>query len=67
MKFILMFIFLVAFTAQAKNCDLSKGLTKKQMKLLKKAKKRKRIGFNRSIFGKEIYKVDSGPEALPQS
>ena len=58
MKLISILVFLFAFTAQAKVCDLSQTLTKKQIKLLKKAQKLKRFGPNRSLFGKNVYKVD---------
>lgn len=58
MKLISLLVFLFAFTAQAKVCDLSQTLTKKQIKLLKKAQKLKRFGPNRSLFGKNVYKVD---------
>lgn len=49
---------LVSFSINAKDCDLSKGLSKKQIKLLKKAQKINRIGLNRTLLGKEVYEVD---------
>lgn len=49
---------LLIFSAQAKVCDLSKGLNKDQIKTLKKAKKLKRIGPNGALLGKNVYEVD---------
>ena len=37
MKFIALFFIIFTFTVQASYCDLSEGLTKKQIKLLKRA------------------------------
>ncbi len=54
----LVLILLVSFSVSAKDCDLSKGLSKNQIKLLNKAKKINRIGLNRTLLGKEVYEVD---------
>ena len=58
MKLMAFLALFLAFTAQAKNCDLSEGLSRKQIKVLKKANKLKRIGPNRTLLGKHVYKVD---------
>ena len=58
MKIMTLIALFIAFTAQAKECDLSKGLSRKQIKVLKKANRLKRIGPNRTLLGKHVYKVD---------
>lgn len=58
MKLIPMFILLLAFSAQAKDCDFSKGMSKKQIKILKRANKIHRIGPNRALLGKKVYEID---------
>ena len=58
MKLMTLLALFMAFSVQAKDCDLSKGLSRKQIKVLKKASKLKRVGPNRSLLGKHVYKVD---------
>ena len=58
MKLMTLLALFFVFTAQSRECDLSKGLSKSQIKVLKKAQKLKRVGPNRSLFGKHVYKVD---------
>lgn len=42
----------------SKECNLNKGLSKKQLKTLKRAKKIKRVGPNATLLGKNVYQVD---------
>ena len=58
MKLMTLLALFMAFSVQARDCDLSKGLSRKQIKVLKKASKLKRVGPNRSLLGKHVYKVD---------
>ena len=51
-------VLLLSFSVFAKDCDLSKGLTEKQIKTLKKAGNIHRIGLNRVLLGKEVYEID---------
>lgn len=54
----LVLVLLMSFSVFAKDCDLSKGLTEKQIKILKKAGNIHRIGLNRTLLGKEVYEID---------
>ena len=45
MKLMTLLALFFVFTAQSKECDLSKGLSKSQIKVLKKAQKLKRVEF----------------------
>lgn len=49
---------LLISSAYAKDCKLDQVLTKKQIKSLESAKKIDRIGLNRDLLGKDVYKVD---------
>ena len=58
MKFQILIVLFLSFSVNAKICNLNSGLTKKQIKTIKKAKKIKRVGLNGVLLGKNVYKVD---------
>lgn len=58
MKFSILLGLLLSFGVNAKVCDLESGLTKKQLKSIKKAMKIQRVGPNGALLGKNVYEVD---------
>jgi len=58
MKFSILLGLLLSFSVNAKVCNLDTGLTKKQIKTIKVAKKIKRVGPNSVLLGKHVYEVD---------
>jgi len=54
----LILFLMISFSIEAKVCNLSKGLSLKQIKTLKRAKKINRLGLNRIILGEKVYKID---------
>ncbi|OUR99582.1 hypothetical protein A9Q84_00750 [Halobacteriovorax marinus] len=58
MKISILLGLLISFNVSAKVCNLEAGLTKKQIKVINKAKKIKRVGPNSALLGKHVYEVD---------
>ena len=58
MKLIPFLLILLSISSYSKVCNLEEGLTKKQIKALKSARRIDRIGPNRALLGKDVYTVD---------